>query len=402
MTEAQLGVWWGDGTSVATIDGDGPTVRLTYTPDALDAWPANTPLLSCCLPVRPGSMDASPFMRGLLPEGQHLAGVAAAARLAVTDTTGLLARYGRDVAGALVIAQEFPGPRPGRLVGYTAETLAQEVTGMTDTPLGVHDDSELSIAGLQDKLLLVRTDDGWSRPANGAPSTHILKLDDRRHPGLVAAGAACLRIAKALDLTDIDVEETTIGEIECLIVSRFDRHRSADGTIERIHQEDLSQATGREPTMKYERSGGPTLRDAAELLDAYSAEPAEALDRLVALVTFTVLIGNADAHGKNLAFLHVGDKVEAAPLYDQVPTVLWPNLRREPALSIGPRVTSIHQVTSDDIVAEAKLWSHSVARARSVVLSTAERAREGTRGIEHDDVAQLVRRNADRLLKSTT
>jgi len=29
MTEARLGVWWWDGTSVATIDGDGPTVRLT-------------------------------------------------------------------------------------------------------------------------------------------------------------------------------------------------------------------------------------------------------------------------------------------------------------------------------------------------------------------------------------
>lgn len=402
MTKATLGIWWWDGTPVASIEGDGSAVRLTYTPETFDRWPANTPLLSCSLPVRSGTTSAGPFLRGLLPEGQHLAAVAATAGLAATDTTGLLARFGRDVAGALVIASEFPGPRPGELVPYSSEGLDDEVAGLTDTALAVHDDSELSIAGLQDKLLLVETDEGWNRPVRGAPSTHILKIDDRRHVGLVAAEAACLRVAAAIDLTDIDIEETTVGGIECIVVSRFDRRRASDGRVERVHQEDLSQATGREPTAKYERSGGPTLRDAAALLDAHSADPTAALDRLVAQVTFAVLVGNADAHGKNLAFLHLGDSVELAPLYDQVPTVLWPNLRREPALSIGPRVTGIDDIGLDDIIAEARLWSHSPTRARAVATATAARARDAAAEAGHDAVRDLVRRNADRILRSAT
>ncbi|MCB1004236.1 MAG: HipA domain-containing protein, partial [Acidimicrobiales bacterium] len=127
-----------------------------------------------------------------------------------------------------------------------------------------------------------------------------------------------------------------------------------------------------------------------------------ALDRLVAQVTFAVLVGNADAHGKNLAFLHDEDRVELAPLYDQVPTVLWPNLRREPALSIGPRVTGIDDIRLDDIVAEARLWSHSPARARAVVTATAERARDVAADAGNDAVRDLVRRNADRILGTRT
>lgn len=398
MTTTSLGVWWWDGTHVADIEGDGADIRLSYTPEALDTWPANTPLLSCSLPVRSGSQQAGPFFRGVLPEGQHLAAVAAAAGLAVTETTGLLARYGRDVAGALVIAPEFPGTRPGRLIAYSDATLADEVSGLSETPLAVHDDSELSIAGLQDKLLLVATDDGWSRPAEGAPSTHILKLDDRRHSGLVAAEAACLRLAGSLGLTDGDVEEASVGGIDCIIVSRFDRRVAGDGTVERIHQEDLCQATGREPTAKYERAGGPTLREAAELLDAYARDALSELDRLVAHVTFAVLVGNADVHGKNAALLHHDDHVELAPLYDQVPTVMWPNLRRHPAMSIGSRVADIDDVRIEDIVAEARHWSHQPDRARGVATAVAAQALDAADQVGHDQVRSLVRANAERLL----
>jgi len=57
--------------------------------------------------------------------------------------------------------------------------VAAAVDALPDTPLGVLDDSELSLAGMQDKLPLVRTDAGcgWGRPVGGYPSTHILKVD---------------------------------------------------------------------------------------------------------------------------------------------------------------------------------------------------------------------------------
>ncbi|HEY8544200.1 MAG TPA: HipA domain-containing protein, partial [Acidimicrobiales bacterium] len=369
----RLGVWWWDGFPVAEVEDRRGRAFLRYTADARDRWPANAPVISCSLPLGPRWLDATAFLRGVLPEGRHLERMAADAGLAVTDTVGLLARYGRDVAGALVIAEEWPGDRPGEAVPYDAASLAAEVADLGERPLALHDDSELSIAGIQDKLLLIADGaGGWARPAGGAPSTHILKADDLRRPGLIAAEAACLQLAAHLGLAEGEVRLEEIGETACLVVARFDRAPGEDGRVVRIHQEDVCQATGSDPAAargrgKYEDAGGPSLRQVAGLLDAHARDPLAELDRLVAAVTFTVLVGNADAHGKNLAFLHEGADIRLAPLYDLVPTVLWRNLRRAPAMLIGPRWTTIDRIEVDDIVAEASSWPHDAGRARRIV-----------------------------------
>lgn len=97
------------------------------------------------------------------------------------------------------------------------------------------------------------------------------------------------------------------------------------------------------------------------------------LHGLLVAVTFTVLIGNADAHGKNIAFLHpTPESIELAPLYDTVPTVLWPKLRTRGAMSVGG-VWELSAVTFDDLLAEAASWRHDRDRARTVVADTAQR-----------------------------
>jgi serine/threonine-protein kinase HipA len=402
-----LGVWWWDGDHVADIEDRNGAVVLRYTYQARDRWPANAPVVSCSLPLSSRWLDATPFLRGILPEGRHLERMAADAGLAVTDTIGLLARYGRDVAGALVIAEEWPGARPGTAVPYDEQSLADEVAGLEDRPLGIHDDSELSIAGIQNKLLLISDGaGGWARPAGGAPSTHILKADDARHPGLIVAEAASLQLAHHLGLTQVDAHLENIGGAQCLIVSRFDRVVREDGRVARIHQEDACQALGRDPAGprgrgKYEDGGGPSLAEVAQLLDIHARDPLAELDRLVSAITFTVLVGNADAHGKNLAYLHVsGANIELSPLYDVVPTALWPSLRRKPAMSIGPRVTTIDKVTTTDILGEVKTWSHEPSRAARVVSHVARQALNavGKNIVAHDELAQLVTANAKRLL----
>jgi serine/threonine-protein kinase HipA len=206
-------------------------------------------------------------------------------------------------------------------------------------------------------------------------------------------------------LTTIEARLETLGELHCLIVSRFDRVTEA-GSLRRVHQEDLCQATGtdhseREGRAKYERAGGPSLKDAASLLDSYADDVEAQLDRLVEIVTFTVLIGNADAHGKNLAFLHPDpQRIELAPLYDTVPTALWPKLRSEAAMSIGAQV-SLPDVTLKDIVREARIWRHSgdraEAAARSTIANVCTALEQGpTR--RRSDVAKFVTRRAKQLL----
>jgi serine/threonine-protein kinase HipA len=371
----RLGVWL-DGIRVADLEQRRwPEIRCRYTEEALATAPLNSPLLSCSLPLAARPRDASAFCRGLLPEGQALQALAAQAGLAANDTFELLARYGRDVAGALVVDGEEPTSARFGVEPFGTNGLATAVEELDEYPLGVHDDSELSLAGLQDKLLLVRLEDGsWGRPLGGRPSTHILKADDSRYPGLVAAEADCLALARAAGLTSVESELVELGGRECLIVSRFDRDLPT-ATVRRIHQEDLCQALAIDPDAargraKYEDGGGPSLRQLARLLETYADDPGAELDRLVAAITFTVLIGNADAHGKNLALLHpTPESVSLAPLYDTVPTALWPNLRSRAAMAIGGQV-ELAQVTLADIGREARSWPHTEDRAREVALGT--------------------------------
>jgi serine/threonine-protein kinase HipA len=400
-----LGVWL-DGLLVAELTPRRPwQLDCRYTEQALASWAGFSPVLSCSLPLQDRRMDASAFAGGLLPEGQHRQALSAELKVAVNDIYSLLRRFGRDVAGALVIATEEPSPRTPKAIPYTRGSLEQEVLDLPERPLAIHDDSELSIAGLQDKLLLVRLPGGhWGRPAHGYPSSHILKLDDPLRPGLVAAEAECLKLAARLGLTSVAVELDTIAERPCLLVSRFDRLLDANGAVRRIHQEDLCQALARSPDAargrgKYQDAGGPSLREAAELLDRYSAKPREQLDRLLAAVTFTVLIGNADAHGKNLALLHpTPETVELAPLYDTVPTVLWPKLRKHGAMGVGGH-WELGSITAEDLLDEATSWHHERARARKVVTETAERLREAAADLGSDSpLTRYVVERAGRLL----
>ena len=121
-----LGVWL-YGLRMAELTTTGPgDVTLAYGPEAIEAWPGNTPLLSCSLPLGAKRQKAGVYFKGMLPEGQHLQALAAQAKVATVDIFGLLARYGRDVAGAAVIAATDPGERPGRFELYDADSLADE------------------------------------------------------------------------------------------------------------------------------------------------------------------------------------------------------------------------------------------------------------------------------------
>lgn len=403
----RLGVWL-DGIRIAELASRRTgSIDCQYSEEALASWPQNSPVISCSLPLGPRRQPALAFCKGLLPEGSALQTLAEQAGLATSDTFGLLARYGRDVAGALVISENDPDERRFGVEPYTSEALEGAIDDLDDHPLGSGDDSELSLAGLQDKLLLVHLGKGkWGRPLRGRPSTHILKVDDRRHEGLIDAEADCLELARTVGLTDIEIQRERFGDSRCLIVSRFDRLEGLKG-IRRVHQEDLCQALAIDPDernrrAKYESAGGPAFKQLAALLDGYSADPATELDRLVAIVVFTVLIGNADAHGKNLALLHTSpEEVRLAPLYDTVPTVLWPKLRTDAAMSIGGQV-ALADVTLKDIYREATLWRHPVERAEASALATIEAITSaiGEKAIPTNSaVARLVRSRAATLRK---
>ena len=357
-----LGVWL-YGMRIAEIapKGRGNDLTMRYTDEACARWPGNSRILSCSLPLSRSPLNPTEYFRGLLPEGQHLQYLASQAKVATSDLFSLLARYGRDVAGAVVVSADDPAKRAGDAILYDGESLADEVAGLDDRPLALYDDSELSLPGLQNKLLLIKTDVGWARPVGGRPSTHILKAEDRRYPGLVTMEHAAMTLARLLGLTTVETEIINLGGIDCIIVSRFDRAIDEVGKLHRNHQEDIGQALGMNSQAnrgraKYESYGGPSLAKVARLLDQCAASPERELAQLVQAVAFTAIIGNGDAHAKNLSLLHTEPGVvKLAPLYDTVPTVLWPKLPDRAAMHVNG-VTVLSRVALSDVVAEATRW----------------------------------------------
>lgn len=373
MKARELGVWL-DGDRVAVLRANRPgRVECRYTSAALDRWEGNTPVLSYSLPLARRRLEAFGFVTGLLPEGQHRQEMASRAKVGNTDVLGMLEKFGRDVAGALIISAEDPPVRKPRVERYSTDELTQAVADLVDAhPLGLHDDSELSIAGLADKMLVVSLGSGeYGRPVHGAPSTHILKVDDRVRRGLVRAEHACLLLARQAGVRAARSELIRVGDAECIVVERFDRTRGPGRETRRVHQEDACQAMGVNPERndrqgKYERFGGPSFSQVAGVLDAWADDVEAELLALLDAMTFTVAIGNADAHGKNLALLHPRPGViKLAPLYDTVPTVVWPSLRTEAGMFVNG-VKDLRSITLDDILAEATGWGlgRSVASLR--------------------------------------
>ncbi|MBI5088013.1 MAG: HipA domain-containing protein, partial [Actinobacteria bacterium] len=139
--------------------------------------------------------------------------------------------------------------------------------------------------------------------------------------------------------------------------------------------------------------GGPSFAQIAELVDRYGDATTE-LARLLRTVVFTAAIGNADAHGKNLSLIIDTDTgaVALAPLYDTVPTALWPTLRATPAMSVNGR---FDRPSFHDCIAEARRWGMGATAAERVVEGALTIIRSAAAASEHAAVAELVSSRID-------
>jgi serine/threonine-protein kinase HipA len=391
---------WLYGAKVATIEQERRRMRLQYTDDAMELFPGGTPLLSLRLAVRqerfPNGAVRS-FLDGLLPEEDSRRLIAQDLGLRADDTFALARALGRDCAGALVIQPDDDEPPPPATT-LTAEPLSEDeiqrlVENLRSAPLGVNQRVRISLAGVQEKLLLTRLPDrGWGRPVDGTPSTHILKPEIRDYPQTVENEAFCMRLAKNLGMDVADVETIAVGGRRLLVVSRYDRVLAPTGEVERVHQEDFCQATAMLPAQKYEEDGGPSLRKLADILS--EADP-DSLESLLRAVTLNVVIGNGDAHAKNFSLLHDrGGALRLAPLYDLLSTLMYSDDR------LAMYIDNVHRtnrVTFERLINEAATWGLSRARAEEVVITLLARIPEAVDRAEREtpgtpaDLLEIVR-----------
>ena len=372
---------------------------VRYTRDANDH--PTTSRLSLALPVQeavhithgPGGR----WVRSLLPEGRALAWAVEHFGIAEDDRFGLISVLGVDVAGAVQILTDDEQP-----LGHgTYEVLDDTELGglMQRAPnQGLGLDRErgvrLSLAGMQDKLLLYSDHGHYYLPINGAPSTLIVKpqpAPERNVDGLVTNELFCLTLARLVGLDVALAYAAPLGGTPALIVHRFDRQHRNDGTVERIHQEDLLGALGMDPLLKYEYAQvvrstgvggfaertvynsrpGPSLADLAQLLTTHLGRGRVAA--FLEAVTFNIAIGNADAHARNYSLLFSpSGAVSLAPLYDLVSTTMWDHLDREPAQRVSG-IDDLDEIRLEHLVQEARSWSMPETFSRRRIIGVLER-----------------------------
>jgi serine/threonine-protein kinase HipA len=357
------------GKPIGTLAGTWRTFDFLPDPAAVAEFGIDSPILSVSIPltavpVRARKERRQNFFRELLPEGRMLTRLAQEAGVGEQDAIGLLRCYGRDVAGALQIWDpDVPGePKQPALESLSSAGVADLLVHVQQNPLGNKPTGgKTSLAGVQDKIVLARTEAAWNRVIDGWPSTHILKPESADHPTSIYDEEYGARFARAVGLTTFSTWVETFDGVPAIVIERYDR--SPDAPQGRIHQEDFNQVLGAAGNQKYQKHGGRvSLERVAQVFSLIGDR--DSMERLFKLVVLSVALGNLDLHAKNLSVLHLPDgSMSLAPVYDVVPQVHQPN-DGEVALAVGGEYRHA-AITLSHLVAEGQAWGLTEAATLS-------------------------------------
>jgi len=313
------------GTLLGTLSQSGSGLDFLVDEKVFDRYPLSSTVMSLSTPLNPRFTNPQKkrcrnFFAGLLPEGRNLSWLAQTLPVRERDTYGILRKYGKDIAGALLIYDpgdeaaaraakaEKVGPKEIR---YLFEHMPQEP--LANSPVS----GKTSLGGMQRKIVLAKKGASWYRTHYGYPSTHILKPAPPEYPTMIYDEAFCMQLAYGIGLTGHAVWIENFDGADGLVIERYDRDGKAP--TGRIHQEDFNQALGAHGNEKYQEYGGKvSAKRIAETLDRFCG--ADDVRRFAEQLIFSIAIGNLDMHAKNVSVLHYPDEaVRLAPVYDQVP-----------------------------------------------------------------------------------
>lgn len=329
------------------IADDEGQLSFRYVPEWVDN-PSSFPI-SASLPLDGGWIDGREDHRwfaNLLPEGTAREGLCRLYGISVSNDAALLAKVGADCAGALRI---LPKDTDIKIhAGGFQEVGFEDLEAITSgkRPLEIlHRKGllRLSLAGAQNKWAVRWDGRTLFLPFGSAASTHLLKFPTGQVPGLAVNEAFTTRLA---ELCGLETVSTEVLE-SALLVVRYDRDETVEGTIRRIHQEDFCQVLGLASQLKYQDDGGPNLGDCAQVIRRDHQAPAKDLLRLVRWQVFNVLAGNSDGHAKNLSRIYDSSRGRLAPFYDLVCTAAYDGFSPKLAMSVGSR-TEAGQIRRPD------------------------------------------------------
>lgn len=273
------------------------------------------------------------YFTNLLPEAKILTALSRRLGIAEEDKFSLLRMIGGDCAGSVSLYPpdiKHPRPTDFRYELFSKENLALKISELGINPLLAAEERRLSLAGGMEKLPVYIKGNQIYLPINGAPTTHIIKAPVKELQGVVTNEAYCMALARNMGLNVPDSKILRMGNLPVYVVMRYDRKIEPPGIV-RFVQEDFCQALNRNSQQKYDYS----LKDCFDLIRRVCSNPIEDSRKLLHLVLFNGLIGNADGHAKNISLLHNENGTRLAPFYDLVSTLVYPQFTKKMPMKIA-------------------------------------------------------------------
>ena len=327
------------------------------------------------------------YFDNLLPEENLRSVLAKEAQIDEADAFGLLACFGAESAGSLVLALPDAPIATTGLIALPLPELDARICNLPRATLTHKAPKRMSLAGVQHKMVVIYQGGELFEPLAGTLSTDILKPDSQStdYPHSVINEYFCMRLAAAVGLNVPAVHHLYAPE-PVYLIDRFDRSTAPDGSTQRLHIIDTCQLLGKSRVFKYEQATLGTLTQGIEQCST------KALTRLQLYrwLVFNFLIGNADNHLKNISFHTSHEGIRLAPAYDLLSTAVYDTraFNDNPVWPATQLALSLGDTTRFDQINRATMLQ--AAKALGLSPSTALR--------ELDKIRKALPEQADRLL----
>ncbi|HEX8402992.1 MAG TPA: HipA domain-containing protein [Duganella sp.] len=274
------------------------------------------------------------YFDNLLPEEALRLTIAKDANLNAEDAFGLLAYFGAESAGSLVLRDPGAVEPAGELAGHGVRALPlaelnHRILNLAHAPLTKDAPKRMSLAGAQHKMLVILDGGKLYEPLPATPSTQILKPNHQGgdYPASVMNEYFIMRLARRVGMNVPEVHRLYVPQ-PVYLIDRFDRIAPAASggdlasradQVGRRHVIDTCQLLNKARNFKYSAAHLDTL---VEAIGQCRAKVAARLP-LYRWVAFNILVGNGDNHLKNISFTVDANGIDVAPAYDMLCTTVY-------------------------------------------------------------------------------
>ena len=372
---------------VGLIETDRERATITYDDD----WKILGFPLSPALPLEGGAESGAvfAFVENMLPEGDALEQLVLLKQIPRRDVLRLaMALSARnDLPGAvrLVDGRSWASAVKDAFRPITEAEILERLKAPEVYPLTVWDGApRLSVAGVQTKLNVLKIGEvyGLAEGENLA-SDRLLKFEKPSVKHLVLNEYLTMTLAVGLGHAVAEVHLLRFGDFRALEVLRFDRKVTKDQgqlCVKRRHVIDACQALGKTSAFKYECpfGRGVALGINFEMLFGLCCAAENRVGAVATLLDwrlFNLIVGNTDAHGKNMSFFVSREGLTPVPWYDLVSVALIPGVDHTLAMGVDgeydeENVHALQLLYEADAVGVPKIW---VVQRLAAVLSAVEK-----------------------------